>query len=663
VGTTEPTESLDIVGNLNLQKVSNTATIKLNSNVVTEYTRSKKLIKYPRVALNSASQDGYVVTASTDAYISTKFHMYDPFRPFVSGTGTDSANGWHTGPPDISVVNDWDQTFDTSGYNKDVTSYGVGGYSGTSIAGIESEWLKLELPHKIILSHFYYQHRNGESTNYHQAPRDFRILGSNDDVNWDTIKMFTGETSLPEGKILTAEASKGYKYLAFVVTKTWTVSGTSHCTLKNLEYYGVPEYDPEAHGTDVIMRSVPNVPNTDWLEVYYDGQDYTSMPSTVTDKSGNSVTGTPTNVTFDSTWKAFTFNASSPSSIATSSITTSGGDLPHSWSVWIKPEDVSGSTLTYMSVFALGLSDGGGANTMPGLALTMDQNRMQFGFNGNNLLFSAPFEFGKWVHVALTYAGGGATWSNRKLYVNGLECGPLSIIGTAANLNLSTSASLDIGTTWWSGDYENYNGALASLRFHGRALSSDEIWQLYAYQKEYFDVSPDVVTFKGGRLGIGTSEPGAPLDVMGIPYGPGARPIFSAYESDNYSVTATGYIVLGNTFVNGLNCYNTSTGIFVAPLDGIYCFIGNCVMRSSGGSGNSTWTFHINGTNWNPTSTGRPIAYQAIDSGTNHQQTSGSLIFYLNKGDSVRIYAPGIPSNTNQNWGQGYGRFLGFLLS
>jgi hypothetical protein len=213
-------------------------------------------------------------------------------------------------------------------------------------------------------------------------------------------------------------------------------------------------------------------------------------------------------------------------------------------------------------------------------------------------------------------------------------------------------------------DLQEFDGSIANFRLFNRVLSADEVWQLYAYQKEYFDVSMDVVTFKGGRLGIGTSEPRAPLDVMGIPYGPGARPIFSAYESDDYSVTATGYIVLGNTFVNGLNCYNTSTGIFVAPLDGIYCFIGNCVMRSSsGGSGNSTWTFHINGTNWNPTSTGRPIAYQAIDSGTNHQQTSGSLIFYLNKGDSVRIYAGAVPSNTNQNWGQGYGRFLGFLLS
>lgn len=66
VGTTEPTESLDIVGNLNLQKVSNTASIKLNSNVVTEFARSKKLIKYPRVAMTANSSGGYTASASSD---------------------------------------------------------------------------------------------------------------------------------------------------------------------------------------------------------------------------------------------------------------------------------------------------------------------------------------------------------------------------------------------------------------------------------------------------------------------------------------------------------------------------------------------------------------------------------------------------------------------
>jgi len=50
---------------IDLQYTSNTAKIEANSNVVTEFSRSKKLIKYPRVALTSASQDGYVASAST----------------------------------------------------------------------------------------------------------------------------------------------------------------------------------------------------------------------------------------------------------------------------------------------------------------------------------------------------------------------------------------------------------------------------------------------------------------------------------------------------------------------------------------------------------------------------------------------------------------------
>jgi hypothetical protein len=392
------------------------------------------------------------------------------------------------------------------------------------------------------------------------------------------------------------------------------------------------------------MRSVPNVPNTDWLAVYYDGQDYTSMPSTVTDKSGNGVTGTPSgNVGFDTEYKAFTFDGSGdfikgaiPSSLS--------GNHPYTFSLWIKPDVIQSG---YIAVFEMG-----NRTTNQSCGLYLNGGSVLHLAFGNNLTTSTSVVPNQWIHITGTYTSG-----SRKIYADGV----LLATDTYSSMNIG-STEMTLGAN--NDDLQEFDGSIANFRLFNRVLSADEVWQLYAYQKEYFDVSMDVVTFKGGRLGIGTSEPRAPLDVMGIPYGPGARPIFSAYESDDYSVTATGYIVLGNTFVNGLNCYNTSTGIFVAPLDGIYCFIGNCVMRSSsGGSGNSTWTFHINGTNWNPTSTGRPIAYQAIDSGTNHQQTSGSLIFYLNKGDSVRIYAGAVPSNTNQNWGQGYGRFLGFLLS
>jgi hypothetical protein len=57
-----PTSNLHVVGHtrlegdINMLHTSNTASIKLNSNVVTEFPRSKKLIKYPRVAL---TQNGW----------------------------------------------------------------------------------------------------------------------------------------------------------------------------------------------------------------------------------------------------------------------------------------------------------------------------------------------------------------------------------------------------------------------------------------------------------------------------------------------------------------------------------------------------------------------------------------------------------------------------
>ena len=481
-------------GSLELTQVANVFQVKSSANVVTEYVRSKKLIKYPRVAMTAATSGGYTASASTT------YTPYYPYLAFDNVAGFGGSDFWHSN----QLYNGANGAY--SGSNSITDS------NGTTYSG---EHITLQLANadgRVRLQDVRMHTRT--AANADRMPTQGVFLGSNDGgTTHDTIHTFKGLSwSGDEWQTIQINASAYYSTYTLV---TEYVGSDSWLNIGEIEYYGAPEYDPDAHGTNVIARSAPNVPNTDWLEVYYDGQDYTSMPSTITDKSGNSVTGTPTNVTFDSTWKAFTFNVSSPSSIATSSITTSGGDLPHSWSVWIKPEDVSGSTLTYMSVFALGLLDGGGAHTMPGLALAMDQNKMQFGFNNNNLLFSAPFEFGKWVHVAMTYAGGGTTWSNRKLYVNGIECEPLSIIGTAANLNISTSASLDIGTTWWSGDYENYNGALASLRFHGRTLSSDEIWQLYAYQKDYFQVSPDALTFKGGRLGIGTEEPKAVLDVRG----------------------------------------------------------------------------------------------------------------------------------------------------
>ena len=78
VGVGGPTSNLHVVGNtrlegdINMLHTANTASIKLNSNVVAEFPRSKKLIKYPRVALTADAEtesgyNGYKVERSSVA--------------------------------------------------------------------------------------------------------------------------------------------------------------------------------------------------------------------------------------------------------------------------------------------------------------------------------------------------------------------------------------------------------------------------------------------------------------------------------------------------------------------------------------------------------------------------------------------------------------------
>jgi hypothetical protein len=121
-----------------------------------------------------------------------------------------------------------------------------------------------------------------------------------------------------------------------------------------------------------------------------------------------------------------------------------------------------------------------------------------------------------WYHLCGTYTGGGGTKDKKLLYLNGSLIEPTQENGTVTNvLDIDASSKIRLGSRINHASINYLDGSIANFRLFNRALTGDEVWQLYAYQKEYFDVSPDVVTFKGGRLGVGTSEPRAVLDVRG----------------------------------------------------------------------------------------------------------------------------------------------------
>ena len=506
-------------GSLELTQVANVFQVKSSSNVVTEYVRSKKLIKYPRVAMTAATSGGYTASASTT------YTPYYPYLAFDNVAGFGGSDFWHSN----QLYNGANGAY--SGSNSITDSNGKT-YSG--------EHITLQLANadgRVRLHHIRMHTRT--AANADRMPTQGVFLGSNDGgTTHDTLHTFKGLSwSGDEWQTIQINASGYYSTYTLV---TENVGTDSWLNIGEIEYYGAPEYDPDAHGTDVIARSVPNVPNMDWLEVYYDGQDYTSMPSSVTDKSGNGVTGTPANVLFDSTWKAFTFGGSSSHNIG-APITLSGGDYVHSWAAWAKFDNKTNSCY----VFGLGNANGNqsiGCHTIPPSAL--HNGEFRYFFYGNDLDVPFNYQPNQWYHICGTYSGGGTSLETVRLYINGIHMpgDPDNNLGSV--LQTPTSTTLYIGRAGWGGSH--LDGQVANFRLFDRALTADEVWQLYAYQKEYFQVSSDALTFKGGRLGIGTEQPKAVLDVNGDLYAHGSVvQVVQAIKTNGASTNSTGFVDTG----------------------------------------------------------------------------------------------------------------------
>jgi len=641
-------DTLDVTGEMNLRSVSNTASIKYNSNVVTEYVRSKKLIKYPRVAMTGATTSGYTASASSwfnSPLLGGSGTDFPPWKAFDNvGNHSSGQLAWYTfdyaAPEAYSGT---DNAFNPSHGGTATPSLGVG-----TVAG---EWIKINLPEKIVLHEYNFYGPNLED----EFPRDWTLYGSIDDTTWVQLdsrsdqKIGSG-TSTTTGsgtgikKTYTLNSLNKFNYYAFVVTKS-SSNRTRYFGIGEIELYGTPEYDPEAHGTDVIVRSVPNVPNTDWLEVYYDGQDYTSMPSSVTDKSGNGVTGTPSGgVGFDSSQKSFTFDGTDDYIDAT--ISLAGGDYVHSFSAWMKLDDKSHEAY----LFHLGNQAN---NQSIGFHTRYNDNEFRYFFYGNDLDVYIDYKPHTWYHICGTYSGGGTSTTSVKLYVNGVHMTPDSNNNLGSALSTPTSTTLYIGRSSW-GTY--LNGSIANFRLFNRALSADEVWQLYAYQKEYFQVSPDVLTFKGGRLGVGTEEPRAPLDVMGIPYGPGATPRFFVRSDVTTTTTTAGTVRFNYAQIDSHNGFNPSTYTYTVQVAGVYRLLGDVLLRQTqGGSGGagSRIEIRINGSR----------TFSSYGAGKYNTETTITVhgIYYCNVGDTINMYHTGV-SNGDIYISAIYQGFSGFLL-
>ena len=484
---------------------ANVASIKLNSNVTTEFSRSKKLIKYPRVAIAngstmatgagvqtpglSGSQDGFVATSSS-SWGGGGADSRGAWCAFDEGTSSTTYKIWQSG--------NYYTTATPGVYNRSPpqshTANGV---------NYEGEWIKLELPHKINVSTIEINSAAYSTLTGHHTARPYEgaILASNDDTNWSLLKSFSDgldwtATAVAQGgsrATLTpnTNTTNYYRYLMLVVNK---IQGSrSSVDINEIRYYGIPEYDPEAHGTDVKVTSYPNVPNTDWLEVYYDAKDLADGSVTSVDDLTPSGTtdGTATSVTVSD--GAFVFDGTSD---IRSTVSTFTGDQPHTMSVWV---NISTShTLTDGYICVLAPSTGENVNQVSTIRYQND------GFNlqswGNDIqMYNIGVEKGRWYHLVAVYDGGGVTTSSKRLYIDTVQNTRISGHTTSgvainfANTTLSLGSRVD-------GTSSHLTGSIANFRLFNRALTTDEIYQLYAYQKEYFGHGDLSMTLKAGRL-------------------------------------------------------------------------------------------------------------------------------------------------------------------
>jgi hypothetical protein len=491
-----PTSNLHVVGHtrlegdINMLHTANTASIKLNSNVVTEFNRSKKLIKYPRVAMSQNDEtgtSGYVASASTTN------PSRDPYRAFDNVL----YSSWH------------EPVYQSNPYPNTDGAYTGGSGTVYDTNGYQGEYLQIQLPEKIKLYNYSISNRAAAGIEGRQ-PKDAKIFASNDGNTWIDIHTHSdgGGTYDIAGETRSFQLDNitetHYKYYRLVINSIIQGGSSDTANISQWKLFGVPEYDPEADGVDVVVKSVPNVPNTDWLEVYYDAKNYTS--GLVQDLSTNSFNGTLTNgASFNNSdgIDKFVFDGSNDY-ISGSIPSTFTGNQTYTFSIWVKPDSHPSSG--FVGVFEVGTR-----SSNDSMGLYFDTGKIIHLAYGDNLATTTVATIGHWVHITGTYTSG-----DRRVYANGNllkqdDYSGLTLVGTTFKLG-----SNEAGT-------QAFNGSIANFRLFNRALTPDEIYQLYAYQKEDFGHGDLGMTLKAGRLGIGTSEPRAMLDVRGGIYANGGQ--------------------------------------------------------------------------------------------------------------------------------------------
>jgi hypothetical protein len=433
---------------------------------------------YPEIPLLRRSQDGYNVTASGE--YSYQFRAFEAFNHMFTGP----ANSWIS--PNVS-----DRYYSVS----------PNSYTGNVIRLAAStpygEWIKIEMPHQLWMTHILLASDHDRTDN---APEDFKVYGSNDDVNWTELLSETGAAPGTTGTIYTADdTTRPYKYFALVTTKI--VSDTTYVAIGELRYFGHRVNDLVRFPDSTTVRKFPDTV----MASNGPQRGYTVSASSVFDttrqpwEAFNGLYGDDVDGWFSQSGYSGT-NYAYNGSVQLSS-TTSLGE-------WIKLELPRKVTMTYIKIHASGSTRTAHA----------PEDFKMYGSNDDTNWTEVLSETGAAPIIAGSIYNADTTTTAYKYFalvitrlvnVNShCDIGELELYGTAE----STPVLARLG-----GSFE---GKIANTRVYDRSIGERQVLEVWDAEKDRFGRGESSITVHKGRLGVGTKTPQATLDVRGNIFGP-----------------------------------------------------------------------------------------------------------------------------------------------
>jgi hypothetical protein len=451
---------------------------------------------YPPFAMTGYSQGGYVVSESSFAGSVGTAPAWKAFDDLPLVTGSDIA------APYWQSITD---TYETSGSYNWISGPGATGVQFTDTNGGQhsGEWIKLEMPHKLKLSYISYL---STYTNY--MPKNFVILGSNDDNTWTLLKSVTGGTAVEDVyHDLAINADRSYKYYVWL---TSAITGTGGEVLfANIKYYGHREND--------LVR-LPDPTNVlKYPHIYGNFSGYAQRGYIVSDSTHNLGAKRFGWELFngDNQWQAFSVNSQSAALQgyditgdfnANTSAPLHTADSVNYYGHWVKikmPRKIKVSQI-YLKTYA----DSTSAPDRVAFLVSNNDGSTWSTLLGNTALTVSDAE------RYLTPTDTTNYWQTFLFIVtskNGnvnLSAKGLAYIGTEEN----SSIPIQIG----GGNIDK----VANFRVYDKFIGEDQALEIWDAQKDEFGRAKPQMVLQQGKLGIGTDAPQGSLSVADEPHVP-----------------------------------------------------------------------------------------------------------------------------------------------